>query len=67
MEYASNAVKAPKKSRFVGYDLRFQNVRSMNPIAPKSETYIIHTFDCIHALYDVERYETELTAIVANI
>jgi hypothetical protein len=31
-------VKAPRNIKFVGYDLRFQKVSSMKPIAPKSET-----------------------------
>ena len=42
MLYASIAVNAPKNSKFVGYDFRFQKVRSMNPIAPNSEIHIIH-------------------------
>lgn len=52
IEYASNAVKPLRKRRLVGYDFRFQNVKSMNPIAPKSETHIIHGFDRIHVLYN---------------
>lgn len=36
IEYASSPVKPAKKMRFVGYDLRFQKVRSINPMAPKS-------------------------------
>lgn len=67
MEYASNAVNPLRKSRFVGYDLRFQNVKSMNPMAPKSETHIIHEFDWIQVLYPVLKYDTELTAMVAII
>lgn len=42
IEYASNAVKPVRNSRFVGYDFRFQKVSSMNPMAPKSEIHIIH-------------------------
>jgi hypothetical protein len=34
--YASRPVKPAKKNKFVGYDLRFQYVKSMKPIAPKS-------------------------------
>lgn len=51
IEYASRAVKPLRKRRFVGYDLRFQKVKSMNPMAPKRETYIIQTFDWIQLLY----------------
>lgn len=67
MEYASSAVNPPKKRRLVGYDLRFQNVKSMKPIAPNSETHIIHAFDWIQFLYPVLQYDTELSAIVARI
>lgn len=42
MLYASKSVKPLKNRRLAGYDFRFQNVRSMNPIAPKREIHIIH-------------------------
>lgn len=42
IEYASIAVNPARNRRLVGYDLRFQKVKSMKPIAPKSETHIIH-------------------------
>lgn len=45
MVYASRAVNPARKIRFVGYDLRFQKVRSMNPMEPKSESHSIHWFD----------------------
>jgi len=48
--YASMAVNAPKKTMLVGYDLRFQKVNSMNPIAPNSDSHIIQLFDWIHVL-----------------
>ena len=44
-EYASKAVKPARKRRLVGYDLRFQKVKSMKPIAPKSETQTSHWLD----------------------
>ena len=67
IEYASSAVKPLRKRRFVGYDLRFQYVKSMNPMAPKRETHIIHGFDWIQVLYPALKYDTELTAMVAMI
>ena len=66
MLYASIAVKPPRNSKFVGYDLRFQKVRSMKPIAPKSETHMSHGFVCIQLRYGLEKKETALRAAVAR-
>lgn len=44
MQYASRIVKPDRKAKFIGYDLRFQKVKSMNPIAPNIDTHNIQGF-----------------------
>src|SRR6186713_1725673 len=42
MQYASMLVNPARKSRLVGYDLRFQNVRPRKTNDPMREVHIIH-------------------------
>lgn len=44
MLYASKAVNPERNKMLVGYDFLFQNVRSMNPMAPNREPHIIQLF-----------------------
>ena len=66
IEYASRAVKPVRKNRFIGYDLRFQKVRSMKPIAPNRESHIIHVLVLIQVLYPVLKKDTAESAAVAR-
>jgi len=64
MLYASSAVNPVRKSMFVGYDFLFQNVRSINPIAPNSESHIIQLLVWIQFLYESEKKDTDERAVV---